>query len=131
MHIAKTMPFTGAVETSILPLVTFDQRDEWEDYAARNNTHLLAWVNESQRLQDHWKDFYGPQPQNYSWNASDVIYGDFGTVPYNESRSNRPDILLPEWHKFPIVPRLYAPANFGTLDMTIISIFLTIWLRSV
>ena len=114
LHIAKTMPFTGAVETSVLPVVTYAQRTKWEEYAARENDNLLSWVMESQRLQDHWDGFYGPMPQNYEWNASDLVYGDFGTVPYNEPRPNRPNVLLPEWHKFPIVPRLYPPANFGT-----------------
>jgi hypothetical protein len=108
------MPFTGAIETSILPVVRFDQRREWEEYAARNNTNLLLWMKYSQNIQDKWTKFYGPMPQDYQWNESDVIYGDFGTIPYNETRTERPDVYLPEWHKFPIVPRLYPPANFGT-----------------
>jgi hypothetical protein len=113
MHIAKAMAFTGAIETSILPVVKFDQRREWEVYSARNNTNLLSWVNASQKMQERWGGFYGPKPQNYDWTESDIIYSDFGKIPYNQSRPGRPDVYLPEWHKFPLVPRLYPPANFG------------------
>jgi hypothetical protein len=46
-----------------------------------------------------------------------VIHGDFGPIPYNKSRDGIPDILLPEWHKFPLVMTSYTPANWDWLSM--------------
>jgi hypothetical protein len=72
LYVAKSMPFTGAVCTYLLPMVRFDQREQWETYAAGNNTSLPSWVNEALHMQDHWTGFYGPMPQNYSYTSYDT-----------------------------------------------------------
>jgi hypothetical protein len=54
MQIAKSMPLTSAICTSLLQVVRFDQRTEWETYAARNNTHLVPHVEETLALQENW-----------------------------------------------------------------------------
>jgi hypothetical protein len=113
IHVSKTVLSTGALCTYFLPVIHFDQRDEWELYAAGNNTHLSSWVEESLDFQDIYSKFYGPMPQNRTWDAYDVIHGDFADVPYNVPRPNHLDVLLPGWHKFPLVMTDYYPANWG------------------
>jgi hypothetical protein len=54
LYVAKSMPFTTAVCTYLLPIVSFDQRMQWEDYAARNNTNLESWAQETLNIPDHW-----------------------------------------------------------------------------
>jgi hypothetical protein len=54
MYVAKSMPLTKAVCTTIVPVVRYDQRMDWEEYAALNNTHLSTWVEEELALQEDW-----------------------------------------------------------------------------
>jgi hypothetical protein len=115
VHVAKALSLTGALGTYLLPVVSSEHRSEWERYAARKNGNVEAWVNKSLYLQDAWDKFYGPMPQNFTWESKDIIHGDFGIIPYNESRNDRLDLLLPEWHKFPLVMTLYSPVNWGKI----------------
>jgi hypothetical protein len=54
IQVAKSMPLTTAVCTYFLPIVPFDQRTKWESYAARNNTSLSSWVEETIEIQRNW-----------------------------------------------------------------------------
>lgn len=119
IHVAKTQQLTAGVCTYLNPVVHFNQRLEWEKYSASNNTHLRSFVNEALHIQDTWEYFYGPMPQNYTWQGHDVIHGDdyenggFYDIPYNNSQPGRLDIHLPFWHRFPLVITSYHPQNWG------------------
>lgn len=112
-YAAKVAPLTGALTTSLVPIVRYEQRLEWEEYAAGNNTYLKTYVDASHHLQDAWSQYYGPKSQDYSWTSRDIIYGENGNIPYNTARPNRSDILLPNWHTFPLVANSSPPANWG------------------
>jgi hypothetical protein len=114
IHVSKTIPLTGGLITNLIPVIKFEQREEWERYAAANNSYLSVWVEESFRLQDKWSNFYGPMPQNKTWQSNDVIHSDFGDIRYNVSRSGRLDVYLPSWQSFPLVLNSYYAANYGT-----------------
>ena len=111
--VAKSAPLTAAVVTNLLPVINFTQRADWETYASGKNRYLQSWVNETLDLQDTWSSFYGPMPQNRTYEYHDVVHGDFEDIPYNVSRPDRLDILLPDWQKFPLVMGDYYPANWG------------------
>lgn len=119
LHVAKIQPMTGAVATYFNPIVHFDERSEWEKYAAGSNNNLQSYVNASLQLQEHWAYFYGVRPQNYTLDPTDFIFMDDnvnnGTdpVPYNLPRPDHLDIYVPEWHRFPLILSYYPPANYG------------------
>jgi hypothetical protein len=125
LHVSKSMPMTKAFGTYLAPVVTFEQRSAWEIYSSRNpsqnsslynteNSFLEEYVTETVRLQESWSNHYhGPKQDKVNWPSSDVIYSDFGDIPYNTPRDGIPDILLPEWLKFPLVMTSYSPANWG------------------
>lgn len=119
MHVVKTQSFTGAIATYFNPIVTFDQRLEWERFSSRNGTALPSYVDTTIHLQDKWNNFLGPRPQLYDWPSSDVIWGDDMVnggsmdIPYNLSRSDRLDVHIPVWQVFPVVMSSYYPANWG------------------
>jgi hypothetical protein len=137
-QVAKSMPLTSATCTYLIPIVRFDQRMEWEKYAARNNTYLAPWVEESIELQSNWigkwiganlpsyqactlkandrlLGFPGTSPPTTNWISNDAIYALHGDLPYNiTSYPDRFDVVLPEWQKFPVVLLEGSyPANFG------------------
>lgn len=113
MHLAKTQSLTGAIVTDFANVVSYEQREEYEKYTSTDNIHIHKWVNETLNLQENWPNFHGPMPQNYSWVGHNIIHGDFGDIAYNKSRSDRLDILLPGWQRFPLAMKSYFPANYG------------------
>jgi hypothetical protein len=110
---AKTQQMIGTICLTLLPVVSYDQRAEWEQYSSENNTHIGAWVNKTLDLQDNYKHFFGPMPQNKTWESAQVLYDDESDIPQNVSRPDRLPIFLPEWHRFPLVISSYYPANYG------------------
>ena len=116
MLVARGQQLTGAVCTYLMPVITFDERLSWEYYTSGFNPHVRDWVVPTQAMQENYTFYYGPRPQNETWQTSDIIYsydGD-GTIPYNTPRPDRLDIYLPEWHKFPLAMTVDPPANWGT-----------------
>lgn len=71
---------TGILSFGIFlnPVVTPDQRLQWEQYAFENN----GWVNESLRLQEHDKNFYGPI---LYFTPEMEVFGNNGKIPYNST----------------------------------------------
>jgi hypothetical protein len=112
-HAAKFLPQTGASIIYFIPIVPFESRLEWEQYAARNNTELPIFVTETLDYQENWSNFPGPLPQNYTWPSSDAIFSDFGDIPYNVSRPDGVEAHLPMWQTFPLIMTVYPPANWG------------------
>jgi hypothetical protein len=65
LYAAKSMPLTASAITTLLPVVSFEQRMQWEAYAAGNNTHLHSWVEETLDIQDHWAGKASHWTNNY------------------------------------------------------------------
>jgi hypothetical protein len=117
---AKAQQMTGTICITLLPVINLDQRGDWELYSAGNNSNLAAWVDKTLDLQDNYKNFFGPMPQNKTWESAEGIYDDQGDIPQNVSRLDRLPIFLPEWHVFPLVMTSYYPANLGTYHSNIL-----------
>ena len=117
LHAANVLQLTNGLIHYVLPLITDDMRDQWELYAAKNNTYVNEWVNETLRYQERWEHFHGPKPQSYTWEAKDSIYDEAGTIPYtNHTPNGQFHYHVPEWQKFPLVlSPSYPAANYGTL----------------
>lgn len=114
IHVAKSQPHTHALVTSFVAVVPAEDRMEWESYAALNNSKIELWLNNALHYQETYKQYYGPPQSSASWYAQDVIYEDFGPIPYNVSRPDRLDIFAPSWHSFPFVQGYgFSPANWG------------------
>lgn len=121
-HVAKVAPIMGGTCTYFCPLVKLNERKEWEQFASGNNTAFLpAYVEETIQLQDEYPFYYGPKPQNYSWEFHDTIYrDDYDNPPFSDvvqvKKNSRPDMLdmyLPDFLRFPLVMTSYYPANWG------------------
>jgi hypothetical protein len=119
-HVAKMEPIVGATCTYYSPLVRLEERYEWESYASGNNTTLPRYVQDAMAFQEEYPFYYGPMPQNYSWDYKDSIFQDdydnppFSDVPYYNT--TRPDLLnayFPGYQRFPLVMTTYAPSNWG------------------
>ena len=76
-RMAKLLPQTDAFTITILPIVTPDQREEWEAYSIQND----EWVNQSITIQETWDGYYGPIV--YDWEQYGRIHGDFGDIESN------------------------------------------------
>jgi hypothetical protein len=77
VHVAKVLPLSKAIFIQFIPLVTPENRIEWETYSLQNKD----WVDETIRVQEKWKNYYGPKIDQ--WTAHGIIHGDFGDMPYN------------------------------------------------
>jgi hypothetical protein len=114
---AKAQLFSHAVCTNYAPVVTYDQREQWEKYAAGtgNGSTSDEIVVETLYIQENWAHYYGPIEENHNYTHANVIYGDFGNIPYNQSRPDRLDAFLPCWQSFPLIMTSYPPANYGKM----------------
>ena len=127
VHVSRSVSLTNSLVTFLTPVVTFDQRVEWERYMSKNysktnenDTSLLEKnVIEAVHFQEGWKHYYGPKQDPINWTAADVLFGDFGILPYyNKSGYGPgiPDIHLPHWQGFPLLvggPGNSIPAGYG------------------
>lgn len=113
VNILKSIPTTGILITGYTPVVSYENRREWEKYAAHNKSNIQSYVNTTLRLQDKWSDFRGPMPQPTTWTPADVIHSDAGDLPYDTPREGHLNVHLPEWHRFPLAMKTYGPANWG------------------
>lgn len=77
MHVAKLLSVSKAIYIFVNPLVTPENRRDWESFALENQ----FWVNETMQLQEHWKGYHGPVI--YNWTAEEEIFSDFSSLPYN------------------------------------------------
>jgi hypothetical protein len=119
-HVANVDPIVGATCTHFAPLVRLEERLEWELFASGNNTALPRYVQEAMQFQEEYPFYYGPMPQNYSWNYHDSIFQDdyenppFSDVPYyNTTRPDLLNIYFPSFLRFPLVLTACAPSNWG------------------
>ena len=102
---ANVLELSDAFVLSTVPVVTNETRLGWEAYSGSD---ALDWVDQTLAAQETWPSYYGPR--NQSWEAHNVIHGDFGDIPYNTTR-----IMLPTWQSFPLVMDGWPPANWGEL----------------
>jgi hypothetical protein len=119
-HVAKMAPIMSGMATNYCPLVTLDNRVEYEQFVSGKDSFLPTYVAETLQFQETYPFYYGPKPLNYSWQYRDAIYVDdydnppYSTVPYyNTTRSDRLDIYLPDLQRFPLVMGPSSPANWG------------------
>jgi hypothetical protein len=112
IHIAKSvLPLTKSLEVTVIPVVRgLEQRLQWEQYAAMNNTYLPLWINQTIDLQENWSKFYGPKPQSRDWYWMDQARD---IVPMLYKNNTEDGVYLPTWQRFPLVDDIYAPGNEG------------------
>jgi hypothetical protein len=103
---SKIRPLSNLIFINHLPLVSPEQREEWEKYSLDNSD----WVERSMKIQEQDKNYHGPVI--YDFDIYGSIHGDFGDVPYNTTRK-----LLPNWQVGPVVP-VYYPFNYDYLSVT-------------
>jgi hypothetical protein len=110
-QVARVQQFTGAVLTTLAPIVKKDQRRQWEQFLSSKNPAIWAQLNETIDYLRTYKPFQGPLPDEYNWTFFENIYNDNGIVPYNTSQS----FYLPDFQTFPLVMIDFGPANYGML----------------
>jgi hypothetical protein len=103
---AKLRSLTEALVISTYPLVTTEQRSEWEQYSITQD----EWVTQAIQVQQNDVNFLGRSSSSSSSQTKEDIYIEdkihgnngihYGTGPY-----------LPTWETYPMVP-LYAPYNW-------------------
>ena len=74
---AKIRSMSGLIYITHLPLVTPENRLDWEAYSIEHG----GWVNESMKIQENHDQYYGPVI--YDFELYGVIHGDFADVPYS------------------------------------------------
>jgi hypothetical protein len=77
LRMAKVLPPSAAITINLIPIVTPEDRLEWEAYTKAND----YWVNEGMAVQETWERYYGPVA--YNGTHSSVVHGDFDYIPYN------------------------------------------------
>jgi hypothetical protein len=100
VRMAKVLPQSHAVILNVIPVVTPEQRDEWEKYSVEND----GWVNDNMAVQKEWGKFYGPIV--FDGEPNTVLQGDFGVIEPNASRFH-----LPTWQNFPVLANVSAPVD--------------------
>ena len=74
---AKVLSSSEATYLTVAPLVTQQEREQWELYSMQND----HWVNGSIQLQENYDLFHGLN--EYNWGRHPSVYGDFGDIPRN------------------------------------------------
>jgi hypothetical protein len=108
-QVARTLQFTGAIQTTLAPIVRLDQRRQWEEFLSSKNPVIRKQVKETVDYMSTYKPFQGPMPDDYNWTYYDQIYNDDGIVPYNTSQP----FYMPDFQVFPLIMIDYGPANYG------------------
>jgi class 3 adenylate cyclase len=101
---AKLLSISSAVFFNQYPLVSNDQRAEWEKYSIEND----AWVEDGIQVQARNKNYAGPIVTEYETHG--IIHDNDGDV----AQSN-PGPYLPAWQSSPVVP-YYYPYNWNGLS---------------
>ena len=79
IRIAKILPLTDAIWITVLPVVTPDQRLQWENYSRTHDD----WLIESFTIQDTWERYYGPKNLTFDADAAAQVNGNFGLLEVN------------------------------------------------
>jgi hypothetical protein len=77
VRMSKLLPLTKAININILPIVTPEQRSDWEEYTVQNDD----WINQGMAVQEAWYGYYGPVI--YNGTQFGTVHGDFGDIPLN------------------------------------------------
>jgi hypothetical protein len=77
VRMSKLLPLTKAININILPIVTPEQRSEWETYTVQND----GWINQGMAVQEAWDGYYGPVI--YNGIQLGTVHGDFDDIPLN------------------------------------------------
>ena len=99
VRIAKIRTLAKAVYVGQLQYVSEDQRRAWQNYSMQHS----SWVEQSIAIQKEDKTYRGKIIEDY--NKSEIIYGNYGDVPYGQGS------YLPIWQSAPVVP-IYPPFNW-------------------
>jgi hypothetical protein len=87
---SKLLPLSNAFTVTVLPIVTPENRAEWEAYSVAND----GWVDESTAIQATWDGYYGPIV--YGGEKNREIHGDFDVIPANERYVREIEAWLPQ-----------------------------------
>jgi hypothetical protein len=99
---AKIRTLAKGKVISIYPLVTLEQREQWQNYSLQHDD----WVQEGLEVQANDIRYQGKIVSEYETNG--VIHNNFGP-------SQEPGPFLPKWQTSPVVP-IYAPYNWDGAD---------------
>jgi hypothetical protein len=97
-RLAKIRTLAKATMVAIHPLVTLEQREQWQNYSLQHDD----WVQEGLDLQANDTRYHGKIVLEYE--ANDAIHNNYGP-------SQGPGPFLPQWQNAPVVP-IYAPYNW-------------------
>jgi hypothetical protein len=79
VRVAKILPLTDAIWITVLPVVTPEKRQQWENYSRSHDD----WVVKSFAIQDTWELYYGPKNLTFDAEAAAEINGNFGILEAN------------------------------------------------
>ena len=79
VRIAKTLPLTDAIWITVLPVVTPENRPQWENYSRTHDD----WLVENFSIQDTWELYYGPKNLTFDAEAAAEVTGNFGVLEAN------------------------------------------------
>lgn len=93
---AKLIAQTDSIYMTFYPLITGDQRPEWERFTTNNS----GWVEEALRVQSQNPNFHGPILEEYP--ISNEIWKNDGPEP-----ADNPGPFAPSWMGSPVIPYYY------------------------
>jgi signal transduction histidine kinase/CheY-like chemotaxis protein len=97
-RLAKIRTLAKGTVVTIYPLVTLEQREQWQNYSLQHDD----WVQEGLDLQANDTRYHGKIVSEYEPNG--VIHNNYGP-------SEGPGPFLPQWQRAPVVP-IYTPYNW-------------------
>lgn len=106
---AKLRSLTKALVVITYPLVTDQEREQWETYSANHD----GWVDEVLHVQKGDENFRGTQMTQ--WSSWDKIHGNAGL-------HLGPGPYFPTWESYPIAP-LYAAYNWDIRLVRTMAVF--------
>ena len=79
VRIAKVLPLTDAILIAVLPVVTPENRLQWENYSRTHD----QWVIDGIDVQNNWDLYYGPKDFTFLPELSAEISGNDGVLEAN------------------------------------------------
>jgi signal transduction histidine kinase/CheY-like chemotaxis protein len=101
-RLAKIQTLAKGAVVTIYPLVTLEQREQWQNYSLQHDD----WVQEGIDLQANDTKYHGKIVSEYET---------YGVIHNNYGPSEGPGPFLPQWQRAPVVP-IYSPYNWDGAD---------------
>jgi hypothetical protein len=108
VKMSKVLPLSDAFGLAVIPVVTPENREAWEEYSVMND----GWINESMAVQETWDGYSGPIV--YSSMKNEKIHDDFNEIPANVRYFFRP---LHRWPTYRIARRYLIVASLPSQSL--------------